>query len=103
MEVNDHSLQGYSNHEAVEVLRNTSQTVKLCLERYLRGPKYEQLQLAIAASESRVPQPSSPSIASLPTFPMSAVTFEIYNYSIFLYFLHSFMFINPRMAKVPQT
>ncbi|XP_029038727.2 uncharacterized protein LOC114874016 [Osmia bicornis bicornis] len=72
VEVDGHSLQGYSNHEAVEVLRRTGQTVVLCLERYLRGPKYEQLQQAIAASELRPPQPSSPSITSLPSFPISA-------------------------------
>ncbi|XP_020285620.1 uncharacterized protein LOC109855592 isoform X2 [Pseudomyrmex gracilis] len=76
VEVDGHSLQGYTNHEAVEVLRRTGQTVTLCLERYLRGPKFEQLQQAIAASEStsalRLPQPSSPSITSLPSFPMSA-------------------------------
>lgn len=73
VEVDGHSLQGYTNHEAVEVLRRTGQTVSLCLERYLRGPKFEQLQQAIAASELRPPQPSSPSITSLPSFPMSAV------------------------------
>ncbi|KYN37040.1 Patj like protein [Trachymyrmex septentrionalis] len=72
VEVDRHSLQGYTNHEAVEVLRRTGQTVTLCLERYLRGPKFEQLQQAIAASELRLPQPSSPSITSLPSFPMSA-------------------------------
>ncbi|XP_051172782.1 patj homolog [Leptopilina boulardi] len=72
VEVNGHSLQGYSNHEAVEVLRSTGYTVVLCLERYLRGPKYEQLQQAIAASELRLPQPSSPSITSLATFPITA-------------------------------
>ncbi|KAG9431103.1 inaD-like protein [Apis mellifera carnica] len=72
VEVDGHSLQGYSNHEAVEVLRRTGQTVVLCLERYLRGPKYDQLQQAIAASELRLPQPSSPSITSLPSFPISA-------------------------------
>ncbi|XP_018046332.1 PREDICTED: uncharacterized protein LOC108685842 isoform X2 [Atta colombica] len=72
VEVDGHSLQGYTNHEAVEVLRRTGQTVTLCLERYLRGPKFEQLQQAIAASELRLPQPSSPSITSLPSFPMSA-------------------------------
>lgn len=76
VEVNGHSLQGYSNHEAVEVLRNTGQTVVLCLERYLRGPKFEQLQQAIAASELRPPQPGSPSITTLPTFPISAVSFR---------------------------
>ncbi|XP_063985120.1 patj homolog [Diachasmimorpha longicaudata] len=72
VEVDGHSLQGYSNHEAVEVLRSTGQIVMLCLERYLRGPKYEQLQQAIAASELRAPQPSSPSLTSLPSFPISA-------------------------------
>ncbi|XP_011881700.1 PREDICTED: uncharacterized protein LOC105569668 [Vollenhovia emeryi] len=72
VEVDGHSLQGYTNHEAVEVLKRTGQTVTLCLERYHRGPKFEQLQQAIAADELRLPQPSSPSITSLPSFPMSA-------------------------------
>lgn len=86
VEVDGHSLQGYSNHEAVEVLRRTGQTVVLCLERYLRGPKYDQLQQAIAASELRLPQPSSPSITSLPSFPISAVfSLKFLMKSIFLY------------------
>ncbi|XP_071445203.1 patj homolog [Hetaerina americana] len=51
VEVDGRSLQGYTNHGAVEVLRGTGRTVRLCLERYLRGPKYEQLQQAIANSE----------------------------------------------------
>lgn len=72
VEVDGHSLQGYSNHEAVEVLRSTGQSVTLCLERYLRGPKYETLQQAIAASEQFPQQPGSPSITSLPSFPISA-------------------------------
>ncbi|XP_034934765.1 patj homolog isoform X2 [Chelonus insularis] len=71
IEVNNHPLKGYSNHEAVEVLKNTGQIVTLCMERYLRGPKYEQLQQAIAASELKKPQPASPSIMSLPSFPIS--------------------------------
>ncbi|KAG8223742.1 hypothetical protein J437_LFUL003107 [Ladona fulva] len=50
-DVDGRSLQGYTNHGAVEVLRGTGRTVRLCLERYLRGPKYEQLQQAIANSE----------------------------------------------------
>lgn len=58
IEVDQQSLQGYSNHQAVEVLKRSGATVSLCLERYLRGPKYEQLQQAIAANELK---PSTPS------------------------------------------
>lgn len=57
VEVDGQSLQGYTNLQAVEVLRNCGNVVKLCLERYLHGPKYEQLQQAIAASEVK---PASP-------------------------------------------
>lgn len=58
IEVNKQSLQGYNNHDAVEVLRNSGTVVSLCLERYLRGPKYEQLQMAIAANELKPTTPS---------------------------------------------
>lgn len=57
IEVNEQSLQGFNNHEAVEVLKKSGSVVSLCLERYLRGPKFEQLQQAIAANE----KPSTPS------------------------------------------
>lgn len=60
VEVDGTSLQGYSNLQAVEVLRNSGNVVRLCLERYLHGPKYEQLQQAIAASELKPSTPSSP-------------------------------------------
>lgn len=60
VEVDGQSLQGYSNLQAVEVLRNSGNVVKLCLERYLHGPKFEQLQQAIAASELKPSTPSSP-------------------------------------------
>lgn len=61
IEVDGRSLQGYTNHEAVEVLRNTGKVVQLRLVRYLRGPKYEQLQQAIAASNDLTPStPSAP-------------------------------------------
>lgn len=63
VEVDGQSLQGYSNLEAVEVLRNCGSVVKLCLERYLHGPKYEQLQQAIAASEIK---PSSLEVSRYP-------------------------------------
>lgn len=51
IEVDGQSLHGFSNHQAVDVLKQSGHTVKLCLERYLRGLKYEQLQQAIAANE----------------------------------------------------
>lgn len=52
VEVDGISLQGYTNFQAVEVLRNCGTVVNLCLERYLHGPKYEQLQQAIASNET---------------------------------------------------
>ncbi|XP_050519840.1 multiple PDZ domain protein-like [Daktulosphaira vitifoliae] len=74
VEVDGTSLQGFTNHEAVEVLRSTGQVVSLRLERYLRGPKFEQLQVAIAASEMKPNTNSttaSPSLMSLPRFPIT--------------------------------
>ncbi|KAH8385301.1 patj homolog [Drosophila serrata] len=68
IEVDGQSLQGYSNHQAVELLKKSGQVVNLRLERYLRGPKFEQLQQAIAAND-KLPSsaPGTPSRAPLPT------------------------------------
>ena len=44
VQVDGQPLQGYTNHQAVEVLRNTSQMVHLRLARFRHGPKYEKLQ-----------------------------------------------------------
>ncbi|XP_022901339.1 patj homolog isoform X2 [Onthophagus taurus] len=60
VEVDGMSLQGYTNVQAVEVLRSSGNVVNLCLERYLYGPKYEQLQKAIAANEMKPSTPTSP-------------------------------------------
>ncbi|XP_013111705.2 patj homolog [Stomoxys calcitrans] len=62
IEVDGQSLQGFTNHQAVELLKQSGQVVNLRLERYLRGPKYEQLQQAIAAND-KLPSsmPSTPS------------------------------------------
>ncbi|KAL1512843.1 hypothetical protein ABEB36_002361 [Hypothenemus hampei] len=73
IEVNDTSVIGYTNHQAVEFLKHTGQLVKIKFERYLRGPKFEQLQQAIKANELRPPSPSSPTITSLPKIPLSLV------------------------------
>lgn len=58
IEVDNQSLQGFTNHEAVDVLKKSGTVVCLRLERYLRGPKYEQLQQAIAANELKPQTPS---------------------------------------------
>ncbi len=44
IEVDGQSLEGYNNHQAVEVLRNTTSVVRLKLARYKNAPAYEQLQ-----------------------------------------------------------
>jgi multiple PDZ domain protein len=67
IEVDGQSLQGFSNHQAVDVLKQSGSVVKLCLERYLRGPKYEQLQQAIAANETKPQTPNTPPPQSVPT------------------------------------
>uniref|UniRef100_A0A182N1G4 PDZ domain-containing protein n=1 Tax=Anopheles dirus TaxID=7168 RepID=A0A182N1G4_9DIPT len=45
--VDSRSLAGVTNHQAVEILRNTDIAVRLTLERFLRGRKYEHLQVAL--------------------------------------------------------
>lgn len=76
LQVDGKSVLGCTNHEAVEMLRNTGTVVTLSLERYLRGPKYEQLQQAIKANELKPPSPPSPSVSSLPKVPLSMVVSE---------------------------
>ncbi|XP_058826928.1 patj homolog [Topomyia yanbarensis] len=66
IEVDGQSLHGFSNHQAVDVLKQSGHVVKLCLERYLRGPKYDQLQQAIAANEMKPPTPATPPPALTP-------------------------------------
>lgn len=66
IEVDGQSLAEKSNPQAVEVLRNTGISVHLVLERYLRGPKFEHLQLAIFNEDK--PSSPSPSNTSLSWF-----------------------------------
>ncbi|GJQ66581.1 hypothetical protein Trydic_g4558 [Trypoxylus dichotomus] len=77
VEVDGLSVVGQTNHQAVEMLRNTGPVVTITLERYLRGPKYEQLQQAIRANELKPPSPPSPSISSLPKVPLSLANSSI--------------------------
>lgn len=74
VEVCGTSLHKFTNHQAVELLRHTGPVVKLRLERYLRGPKYEQLQQAIRANQLKPPSPPSPSVTSLPKFSVITVS-----------------------------
>ena len=80
VEVDDLSLQGYSNQQAVEMLRSTGRVVRLKLVRYVHGLKFEQLQQAIASSNSTTPvtpvsgssdhaEPGSSSSPSKPSIP----------------------------------
>lgn len=68
IEVDGVSLADKSNPQSVDILRNTGISVHLVLERYLRGPKYEHLQLAIF-NEEKPPSPS-PSSTTLTWFPV---------------------------------
>ncbi|KAJ8985929.1 hypothetical protein NQ317_010686 [Molorchus minor] len=79
IEVDGTSVIGLTNHQAVELLRNTGPRVLIKLERYLRGPKYEQLQQAIRANELRAPSPSSETASSLPKVPLSLVKMDFLN------------------------
>lgn len=81
IEVDGQSLQGFSNHQAVDVLKQSGATVRLCLERYLRGPKYEQLQQAIAANELKPSTPNTPPLLPPPLTHISAARLASYNAS----------------------
>ncbi|XP_037951485.1 patj homolog [Teleopsis dalmanni] len=75
IEVDGQSLQGFSNHQAVELLKKSGQVVNLRLERYLRGPKYEQLQQAIAANDkvsSTIPTTPQRATLSSPLTPVAS-------------------------------
>lgn len=65
--VDGKTLSGVTNHQAVELLRNTDICVRLTLERFLRGRKFEHLQVALteAKENKSLSLPPSPSIATL--------------------------------------
>lgn len=65
--VDGKTLAGVTNHQAVEILRNTDIAVRLTLERFLRGRKFEHLQVALTeVKENKQPSfPPSPSITTL--------------------------------------
>ena len=57
-QVDNIQLAGYTNQEAVEILKSTGKVVKLSIVRYLRGLKFEELQEGI--TQANVATPTSP-------------------------------------------
>ncbi|XP_056638887.1 patj homolog isoform X5 [Diorhabda sublineata] len=72
IEVDGVSLENYSNYEAVKKLKETGNEVTITFERYLSGPKYEQLQEVIAGTErnNKDVSPASPSATTLSWIPI---------------------------------
>lgn len=60
IDVDGINLLGFTNHQAVEVLRNTEKVVHIKLARYLKGNKYDRLQLAINNVDFNVVKPAIP-------------------------------------------
>ncbi|GFO19016.1 multiple pdz domain protein, partial [Plakobranchus ocellatus] len=96
IEVDGNSLQGFSNHQAVEVLRNTGQLVRLKLVRFRHGPKYDKLQEYLAQANQLVAAPvqtKESSAVSNPTYDLESKQVDLeevqlitedYNYKHFL-------------------
>lgn len=92
IEVDGHSLADLTNHEAVEKLKQTGTAVNITFERYLSGPKFEQLQEALASQEQeRAVSPISPSLTTLSWIPIENL--EVRNGFIYIFFLNTFRFI----------
>lgn len=73
VKVDGESLENVSNHEAVEKLKRSGSTVTLTFERYLSGPKFEQLLEALAScnlNDQRDISPASPSVTTLSWIPI---------------------------------
>lgn len=80
IEVDDQSLQNCSNYEAVKRLKETGDTVTITFERYISGPKYEQLQEAFA-EKIKIKDSSPTSVTTLSWIPIenSTVSCNIIN------------------------
>lgn len=69
IEVDDHSLEDCSNYEAVKRLKESGEVVTITFERYLSGPKYEQLQEAFS-EKIKVKDTSPTSVTTLSWIPI---------------------------------
>lgn len=57
IEVDGISLLEFTNHQAVEVLKKTGKTVRIKLARYLKGGRFDRLQLAISNADFNIVKP----------------------------------------------
>ncbi|KAG5887112.1 hypothetical protein JTB14_000745 [Gonioctena quinquepunctata] len=71
IEVDGQSLENCTNYEAVKKLKESGTEVTITFERYLSGPKFEQLQEALADRERNLDvSPVSPSLTTLSWIPI---------------------------------
>ncbi|CAG5133716.1 unnamed protein product, partial [Candidula unifasciata] len=87
--VDGKSLQGYSNHQAVEVLKNTGQMVRLKLVRFRHGPKYDKLQEYLAQANQSVvasppPTDKETTAVSNPTYDLNSKHLDLEDNQIFV-------------------
>lgn len=82
--VDGKTLAGVTNHQAVEILRNTDIAVRLTLERFLRGRKFEHLQVALTDTKEskQLSLPPSPSITTLTWVRLNYVFFYTITFHI---------------------
>lgn len=82
VEVDGESLRGFTNYQAVDKLKRSGEVVTLTLERYLRGPKFEHLQEALACQEVKNISPPSPSVKTLSWIPIDTEVNYLHKNSI---------------------
>ncbi|XP_055332581.1 multiple PDZ domain protein-like isoform X2 [Paramacrobiotus metropolitanus] len=59
VQVDGARLEGFSNHDAVQLLRNTGQVIRLKLVRYLRGRKRDQLEQYFLEEDASLAPPNA--------------------------------------------
>lgn len=73
IEVDGHLLTNCSNYEAVKRLKETGDIITITFERYLSGPKYEQLQEAFS-EKNKIADASPTSVTTLSWIPIENTT-----------------------------
>ena len=76
-------LSGFTNQQAVEILKQTGQVVKLRITRYLRGLKFQELQEGIAQANAETPNTNSPYLITPNESKMTGFENQVRNFFIF--------------------